>query len=259
METMRLLGIDYGTKKVGLALTDESGVMAFPHGVIPNDASFVQKIVVLIEEKAVAEIVIGQSLNLDGTPNPVQANIESFITDLTLQTPIPIHLEPEQMTTQQAAATTGRNEQTDAAAAALILESYLAKQRNMSEPQAETVEAVVVKEDTKSNEISFDQFMAVEIKLGTIEAVEVVENADKLLKLTVNLGEEVPRQIVSGIREFYEDEQELVGKQCPFITNLAPRKIKGLVSQGMILAGEEDGVLAILNPSNQLPAGTRLY
>lgn len=256
---MRLLGIDYGTKKVGLALTDESGVMAFPHGVIPNDASFVQKIVVLIEEKAVAEIVIGQSLNLDGTPNPVQANIESFITDLTLQTPIPIHLEPEQMTTQQAAATTGRNEQTDAAAAALILESYLAKQRNMSEPQAETVEAVVVKEDTKSNEISFDQFMAVEIKLGTIEAVEVVENADKLLKLTVNLGEEAPRQIVSGIREFYEDEQELVGKQCPFITNLAPRKIKGLVSQGMILAGEEDGVLAILNPSNQLPAGTRLY
>jgi putative transcription antitermination factor YqgF len=259
METMRLLGIDYGTKKVGLALTDESGVMAFPHGVIPNDASFVQNIVVLIEEKAVAEIVIGQSLNLDGTPNPVQANIESFITDLTLQTPIPIHLEPEQMTTQQAAATTGRNGQTDAAAAALILESYLAKQRNMSEPQAETVEAVVVKEDTKSNEISFDQFMAVEIKLGTIEAVEVVENADKLLKLTVNLGEEAPRQIVSGIREFYEDEQELVGKQCPFITNLAPRKIKGLVSQGMILAGEEDGVLAILNPSNQLPAGTRLY
>ena len=256
---MRLLGIDYGTKKVGLALTDESGVMAFPHGVIPNDASFVQNIVVLIEEKAVAEIVIGQSLNLDGTPNPVQANIESFITDLTLQTPIPIHLEPEQMTTQQAAATTGRNGQTDAAAAALILESYLAKQRNMSEPQAETVEAVVVKEDTKSNEISFDQFMAVEIKLGTIEAVEVVENADKLLKLTVNLGEEAPRQIVSGIREFYEDEQELVGKQCPFITNLAPRKIKGLVSQGMILAGEEDGVLAILNPSNQLPAGTRLY
>jgi putative transcription antitermination factor YqgF len=253
---MRLLGIDYGTKKVGLALTDESGSMAFPHAVIPNDGSFLQNITALIEEKLVTAVVIGQSLNLDGTPNAVQTNIESFITDLTLQTPVPIHLEPEQMTTQQAAATTGRNDQTDAAAAALILESYLAKQRNMSEPQEITPE---VTEEEISKEISFDQFMDVEIKLGTIEAVEVVENADKLLKLTVNLGEENPRQIVSGIREFYEDEQELVGKQCPFIANLAPRKIKGLVSQGMILAGEVDGVFAILNPSNELPAGTRLY
>ncbi|MFT5832267.1 MAG: putative transcription antitermination factor YqgF [Candidatus Paceibacteria bacterium] len=253
---MRLLGIDYGTKKVGLALTDESGSMAFPHAVIPNDGSFLQNITALIEEKLVTAVVIGQSLNLDGTPNAVQTNIESFITDLTLQTPVPIHLEPEQMTTQQAAATTGRNDQTDAAAAALILESYLAKQRNMSEPQEKTPEVI---EEEISKEISFDQFMDVEIILGTIEAVEVVENADKLLKLTVNLGEENPRQIVSGIREFYEDEQELVGKQCPFIANLAPRKIKGLVSQGMILAGEVDGVFAILNPSNELPTGTRLY
>ena len=101
--------------------------------------------------------------------------------------------------------------------------------------------------------------MAVEIKLGTIEAVEIVENADKLLKLTVNLGEDEPRQIVSGIREFFEAEQVLVGRQCPFIANLAPRKIKGLESQGMILAGEEGGVFALLHPSNKLPSGTRLY
>ena len=123
--------------------------------------------------------------------------------------------------------------------------------------QDQTLEAEV--EVVESNEINFDQFMAVEIKLGTIEVVEVVEDADKLLKLTVNLGEDSPRQIVSGIREFFEDEQELVGKQCPFIANLAPRKIKGLMSQGMILAGEKEGVFALLNPSNQLPAGTRLY
>jgi len=255
---MRLLGIDYGTKKVGLALTDESGSMAFPHDVIPNDQSFLKLIVALIEEKGVQEVVIGQSLNLNGEPNPVQADIESFVTDLTLQMPIPIHLEPEQMTTQQAAATTGRNKQTDAAAAALILESYLAKQRNMSEPQAaipEVTEEVV----DQSTEISFDQFMDVEIRLGTITAVAVVENADKLLKLTVDLGEATPRQIVSGIREFFPNEQELVGKQSPFIANLAPRTIKGLESQGMILAGEAGGVFALLNPSNQLPAGTRMY
>ena len=251
---MRLLGIDYGTKKVGLALTDESGSMAFPHSVIPNDKAFLKSVVSLIEEKTVTEVVIGKSLNLKGEPNAVQTDIESFITDLTLQVPIPIHLEPEQMTTQQAAAITGRNDQTDAAAAAIILESYLAKQKHMTKEQ-EVVPEVEVEE---SNEISFDQFTAVEIKLGTIEAVDIVENADKLLKLTVNLGEETPRQIVSGIREFFADEQELVGKQCPFIANLAPRKIKGLESQGMILAGEENGVFALLHPSNQLPAGTRL-
>lgn len=107
--------------------------------------------------------------------------------------------------------------------------------------------------------ISFDQFTAVEIKLGTILAVDIVEDADRLLKLSVDLGEATPRQIVSGIREYYEDPQVLVGKQCPFIANLAPRKIKGLQSQGMILAGENAGQFALLHPSNQLPAGTRLY
>jgi len=252
---MRLLGIDYGTKKVGLALTDESGVMAFPYSVIPNDGGLVETVAALIVEQQVGVVVIGHSLNLDGTPNAVQSHIESFIADLAMQTPTPIHLEPEQMTTQQAATTTGRNDQSDAAAAALILESYLAKQKHMTESEA--TPATV--EEEESNEISFDQFMAVEIRLGTIEAVEVVENADKLLKLTVDLGEAAPRQIVSGIREYYEDIQVLVGTQCPFITNLAPRKIKGLVSQGMILAGEADDVFATLSPSSKLPAGTRLY
>ena len=126
---MRLLGIDYGTKKTGLALTDESGTMAFPHTVIPTDDSLVSTVESLLLEKQVSAVVIGHSLNLDGTPNAVQKDIEAFITDLTLRTPVPIHLEPEQMTTQQAATVTGRNNQTDAAAAALILESYLAKQR----------------------------------------------------------------------------------------------------------------------------------
>lgn len=251
---MRLLGIDFGTKKIGLALTDESGSMAFPYDVVPNDSTFLRTIVSLIEKETITAIVIGHSLNLDGTPNAVQKYIEAFITDLTLQTPVPIHLEPEQMTTQQAATTTGRNNQTDAAAAALIVESYLAKQKHM------TTSGEIKPEETvaTSNEISFDQFIAIEIKLGTIQAVEIVENADKLLKLTVDLGEPTPRQIVSGIREYFEDVQVLVGVQCPFIANLAPRKIKGLVSQGMILAGEADDVFALLNPSNKLPAGTRL-
>lgn len=253
---MRLLGIDFGTKKVGLALTDESGTMAFPHDVIPNDGSFLNAIEALITEKEVATVVIGHSLNLDGTPNAVQSDIEAFIADLTLRVPIPIHLEPEQMTTQQAAAITGKNDQTDAAAAAIILDTYITRNKNMSAKPVQEPEAEEVKEST---EINFDDFMKVEIKLGTILEVGIVEAADRLLKLTVDLGEAEPRQIVSGIREFYPDEQVLVGQQCPFIANLASRKIKGLVSQGMILAGNADETFALLHPTNKLPAGTRLY
>lgn len=254
---MRKIGIDFGTKKVGLALTDESGNMAFPHAVVPNDASLLQTIVQLIVDKNVTAVVIGQSLDLDGSPNPVQQDIDEFITDLTLQTPIPIHLQPEQFTSQAAARETGKNDQVDAAAAALILDSYI---------QLQTTKATVVEADRRSDEdeesvpeITFDQFIAVEIKIGTILAVAIVEDADKLLRLTVDLGESEPRQIVSGIREFFPDEQELVGRQCPFIANLAPRKIRGLVSQGMILAGNTDDTFALLHPSNGLPAGTRLY
>ena len=106
--------------------------------------------------------------------------------------------------------------------------------------------------------ISYDDFAKLDIALGVITAVEIVEGADKLLKLTVDIGEESPRQIISGIREFFEDPQTLVGSQCPFLANLQPRVIRGLESQGMILAAEHGGVFALLNPHNQLPAGTRI-
>jgi methionyl-tRNA synthetase len=104
--------------------------------------------------------------------------------------------------------------------------------------------------------INYDDFAKLEIRIGTIKEVEVVEGADRLLKLTVDLGEDSPRQIVSGIREYYEDPSILVGKQCPFIANLEPRTIRGLESQGMILAASTDNDFALFHPSNELPAGT---
>jgi len=124
------MGIDFGSKKIGIALTDESGAMAFPHSVIPNDAAFFKTIETLIEERGVKEIVIGHSLDLGGNPNAIHTAVEEFITDVTLALGIPVHLEPEQYTTQEAARTTGKNTQTDAAAAAIILESYLTKLKN---------------------------------------------------------------------------------------------------------------------------------
>lgn len=110
----------------------------------------------------------------------------------------------------------------------------------------------------ETEKINYDDFAKVEISLGTILLVEVVPDADKLLRLEVDFGEESPRQILSGIREYYEDPQVLVGKQCPFITNLAPRTIRGLESNGMILAANTEEAFALLHPSTSLKNGTRL-
>lgn len=106
--------------------------------------------------------------------------------------------------------------------------------------------------------ISYDDFAKLDIAIGLITAVEIVEDADKLLKLTVEVGEETPRQIISGIRMYFDDPQALVGTKCPFILNLEPRVIRGFESQGMILAANAEDTFALLVPSNQLPAGTRV-
>jgi methionyl-tRNA synthetase len=106
--------------------------------------------------------------------------------------------------------------------------------------------------------ISYDDFAKLEITIGKILSVEVVPDADKLLKLSVDVGEEEPRQIISGIREYYEDPEELIGKKCPFLTNLEPRVIRGFESQGMILAASHEDAFALLIPDNDLPVGTRL-
>ena len=106
--------------------------------------------------------------------------------------------------------------------------------------------------------ISYDDFIKVEMTIGTIVSVDVVEDADKLLRLMVDVGEAEPRQIVSGIRTYFEDPQVLVGRQCPFVTNLEPRTIRGFSSNGMIVAASTEGALALLHPSLNVPAGTRL-
>ncbi len=124
---MRLLGIDYGTKRVGIALTDEGGRMAFPHSVLPNDAMLLKEIERIVTERKVEKIVIGHSLGRKGEANPVHEAVESLIQDLTLSIGVPIELEPEQYTTQEAVRIQGRNTLVDASAATIILNSYLSK------------------------------------------------------------------------------------------------------------------------------------
>ncbi len=126
---MRLMGIDYGSKRVGVALSDESGRMAFPHTVIKNSPTLLKELEAIILEKQVGEIVIGHSLDKDRKPNKIHEAVEGLMMDLTLATGLPIHLEAEQFTTQAALQIQGRTDQTDASAAALILDSFITKQK----------------------------------------------------------------------------------------------------------------------------------
>lgn len=106
-------------------------------------------------------------------------------------------------------------------------------------------------------EIVYDDFAKLELKTGTVTACEKVAKADKLLKLEVDLGME-KRTIVSGIAQHYTPE-EMVGKQVIVVTNLAPRKMKGIESQGMILTAEDsDGKLQLLKPENPVSPGSNV-
>lgn len=106
------------------------------------------------------------------------------------------------------------------------------------------------------SQIHYDDFAKLEIRIGTIMEVQIVPETDKLLRLMVDVGEETPRQIISGIHEFFADPQILVGQQCPFLVNLEPRVIRGLESQGMILAASAGDAFSLLSPSTTLPPGT---
>ena len=106
--------------------------------------------------------------------------------------------------------------------------------------------------------ISIDDFKKIEIVVGQILTAEKVPETDKLLKLSVDMGEENPRQIVSGISLYFPDCSLLVGKKCLFVGNLEPRTIRGFESQGMILAiSTEDGKFSLLTPEADLPPGAK--
>ncbi len=106
--------------------------------------------------------------------------------------------------------------------------------------------------------INIEDFKKIDIVVGKILSAEKVPDTDKLLKLSVDLAEEMPRQIVSGIALYFPDCSVLVGKKCMFVANLETRVIKGIESQGMILAiSTEDGKFSLLEPKDEIPAGTR--
>ncbi len=104
--------------------------------------------------------------------------------------------------------------------------------------------------------ISYDDFAKLDIRIGTILSAEPIPETDKLLKCSIDLGELGIRTVVSGIREWYSPE-ELVGKQCPYVVNLAPRILKGVESRGMLFASSPDGGCVLLHPDSPVPPGTK--
>jgi len=123
---------------------------------------------------------------------------------------------------------------------------------------AQDTERTTSPEESQKSHISFDEFVKVELRIGRILHAGIVEKSEKLLELSVDFGEGQPRQVVSGIRMQFQAPEELINRSFVFVTNLEPRKIMGLESQAMIVAGKGPDGLALMTPTIGLPPGTLL-
>lgn len=103
---------------------------------------------------------------------------------------------------------------------------------------------------------TFEDFTKLDIRIGKVLTAEKIEGSDKLLKLEVDFSEE-KRQVVSGIAAFYSPN-DVIGKEFPFVFNLEPRVIRGVESQGMILAADNNGEVVLLSPDKFVPSGTKV-
>lgn len=129
-------------------------------------------------------------------------------------------------------------------------------QEQMRGPVSAESEIKVVEEVPDVPEITIDDFLKVDLRVATVIACEAIPKADKLLKLQVDLGYE-QRQVVSGIAKHYSPE-ELVGQKVIVVANLKPVKLRGEMSQGMILAGEKDGFLTLATVDPTLENGAKV-
>ena len=104
---------------------------------------------------------------------------------------------------------------------------------------------------------SLDDFKKLQFKIGKVVTAAVHPNADKLLVLTVDIGEAIPRQVVAGIRVTYQPET-LIGKEVVVVVNLKPATLRGVESQGMILAASDPTGMSLVSPDRELPPGSQV-
>jgi len=135
---MRYLGIDYGTKKVGVALSDEAGTMGFPYAILPNTETLLETLLALVASESVGAVVIGESRDLMGNDNAIVPAAHTLGDQIALRAQIPVAYESELYTTAEARRQHTKEEKSrktkeepdvDDSAAALILTSYLTRTR----------------------------------------------------------------------------------------------------------------------------------
>ena len=119
-------------------------------------------------------------------------------------------------------------------------------------------EAVKSEKAADAEYISIDDFGKIDLRLGKVLSCDFIEGADKLLTFQIDLGEESPRTIFSGIRKFYEDPAALVGTYVVVVANLAPRKMRFGVSEGMILSASTKESLTLLTSLGELTPGAKI-
>lgn len=123
---MRYLGIDYGTKRLGLAISDEASGFSFPHAIIPNDAKLLKALASIIETESIGAIVVGDTLSLEGGANRVTEEAQKFVDDLTAFVDVPVHRAREGNSSAEAMRyAPARKRHDDSAAAAIILQRFL--------------------------------------------------------------------------------------------------------------------------------------
>ena len=147
MNTGKFLGIDYGTKSIGLATSDENNTLAFPKEIVLNDSKTFEKLAQILKEENIGEIVIGESVDFKGALNALSARIEVFILELSERFNLPVHKQKEFLTSVEARKSKDskkslapreahtrlkqiKSGRIDASAAALILQRYLDKLNN---------------------------------------------------------------------------------------------------------------------------------
>ena len=135
--------------------------------------------------------------------------------------------------------------------------AYIQSQMTAGKPQEKEWIPEEVELKSEKDEIKFEDFDKVEIRVAEVKEVERVEGSDKLLRFRLDAGDGEDRQILSGIAKFYPNEQELVGKKVQIVANLKPRKMmKKYVSQGMILSAEHGDQLTVLTVDPSVPNGS---
>ncbi len=128
---MRFLGIDFGEKRVGVAISDADNSFAIAKGVLKNDQELIPSLKKMCEENEIMGLVLGESKDYHGAPNAIMKKVLGFKEVAERELKIPVYMEPEYMTSAEAVHLQGESAMIDASAAALILKSYLDKNKNI--------------------------------------------------------------------------------------------------------------------------------